>query len=264
MKRYDEVIPQDVRNKISTRYKRVTRAINKQFRGIESETQYSFYVGSYGRGTAIKTSDIDILVELPISEYTRFENAKNNGQSYLLQVVKNAIMTSYPKSDVRADGQVVKIDFSDGIQFEILPAFKQVDCYGNETYQYPDSNLGGNWKSTNPKEEQKLMKQKNKSSNELFYSTCKHIRSVRDEKFSSYKLSGIVIDTFVYHAMGDWHYVSSGTSSNNPYEYEHILLSYFNNYVKYTNSLSAVGSNESVNITSSKDCLEKILNHLAK
>lgn len=265
MKKFNGVIPLDDRNKISTPYKRVTQVINRQFRGIQSDTQFSFYVGSYGRGTAIKTSDIDILVELPESEYDRFDTAQNNGQSYLLQVVKNAIMNSYPNSNIKADGQVVKIDFSDGIQFEILPAFKRTDWYGNEIYHYPDSNMGGNWKPTNPKVEQEIMKQKNKDSNELFYSTCKHIRSIRDEKFSSYKLSGIVIDTFVYHAIGNWKYLSPGeVSSGNTIKYEQVLLNYFYNNLSYNNSLKAVGSNEYVDLTSSKACLEKVLNHLAK
>lgn len=39
-----------------------------------------------------------------------------NSQSRLLQAVRNAILNAYPRSDVRADGQVVKIAFLDGIR----------------------------------------------------------------------------------------------------------------------------------------------------
>ena len=194
VQRHSGVITLETRKIISTRYKTVTKAINKEFWNILSDTQNSIYAGSYGRRTAVNTSDIDILVLLPASEYDRFDTLKGNGQSRLLQAVKNAIMNSYPRSDVRADGQVVKILFTDGMKLEILPAFQNRDCWGNwdGTYKYPDSNMGGNWCSTNPKAEQEAMKLKNNSSNGLLVDTCRHLRYVRDNYFSSYHLPGIV------------------------------------------------------------------------
>ena len=104
--KHGEIIPRDTRSTISTRYRTVTRAINREFWGSQSETQNSLYVGSYGRGTAIDSSDLDILVELPQNEYSRYDSATGNGQSRLLQAVRSAIQNSYPRSDVRADGQV--------------------------------------------------------------------------------------------------------------------------------------------------------------
>lgn len=150
-----EVISQDIRSAIARRYHTVTAAINREFWNTSSDTQNSLYVGSYGRGTAIDSSDLDILMILPEREYERHDSLKENGQSRLLQSVRQAIMNTYPRSDIRADGQVVKIAFSDGMKFEILPAFKNIDWYGNwdGTYKYPDSNMGGNWRSTNPKAE---------------------------------------------------------------------------------------------------------------
>ena len=65
IKKHGEVISMDLRSTISRRYHSITSAINKNFWNISSDTQHSFYVGSYGRGTAINTSDLDILVELP-------------------------------------------------------------------------------------------------------------------------------------------------------------------------------------------------------
>ena len=52
IKKRGEVIDQGIRSTISKRYHTVTAAINKEFWGISSDTQSSFYVGSYGRGTA--------------------------------------------------------------------------------------------------------------------------------------------------------------------------------------------------------------------
>ena len=91
VQRRGETISKEQRDTISQRYKRITKAINAEFWEIDSDTDHSRYVGSYGRGTAIDTSDIDILVELPREEYERYDAHKGNGQSRLLQAVKTAI-----------------------------------------------------------------------------------------------------------------------------------------------------------------------------
>lgn len=48
------------------------------------------------------------------------------------------------------------------------------------------------------------MRSKNNSDYGLLFDTCKHMRYIRDSFFSSYHLSGIVIDSFVYAAIGGW------------------------------------------------------------
>ena len=252
-----EIISQEIRSCISLRYHTVTKAINQEFWNSASDTLHSLYVGSYGRNTAIDTSDIDILIELPSSLFDRYNNLRGNSQSRLLQVVRNVILNAYPRSDVRADGQVVKIAFSDRMYFEIVPAFKSWDG----SYRYPDSNTGGSWGSTNPKAEQEAMAQKNKSSNGLLYDTCRHIRYIRDNYFSSYHLSGIVIDSFVYNAIGNWRWLNSGESSSSPSgTYEQVLLDYYNQHeISYGMSINASGSNDTVSTSFSYECLEKVL-----
>ncbi|WP_345889967.1 SMODS domain-containing nucleotidyltransferase [Paenibacillus dendritiformis] len=63
------------------------------------------------------------------------------------------------KSYKRADGQVVKVDFTDGISFEIVPGFINTDGI---SYTYPDTNNGGSWKTTNPMAEVTEFNSKNK------------------------------------------------------------------------------------------------------
>ena len=77
--KYGEVINQDTRNTISRRYHTVTAAVNREFWGISSDEQNSFYVGSYGRNTAIDTSDIDILVSLPETSYNHMPMPEEMG-----------------------------------------------------------------------------------------------------------------------------------------------------------------------------------------
>lgn len=256
VQKYGERISQEQRSRISLRYHTVTRAINCEFWDSVSDTAHSLYVGSYGRNTAVESSNIDILVELPNDQFDRFNNLSGNSQSRLLQAVRNAILSVYPRSDVRADGQVVKIAFSDGTYFEIVPAFKN----WNGSYKYPDTNTGGRWKSTNPKAEQEAMAEKNRSSNGLLYDTCRHIRFIRDNCFASYHLSGIVIDSFVYRAIGNWRWLNNGESSSSlSGTYEQVLLDYYNQGLAWGMNITAPGSNDTVSTSSSYECLGKVL-----
>lgn len=252
VKKHGELVPKDIRDTISLRYHTITKAVNKEFWNFTNDTLHSLYVGSYGRGTAIDSSDVDMLVILPEDVYKQYDALKGNGQSRLLQAVKEAIQKSYPNSKIGADGQVVKIDFSDGIKFEVIPVFES----GTKGFIYPDTNSGGNWKSTNPKAEQKCMNDKNRSSGGLLKDTCRHIRRIHVEKYSSYHLSGIVIDSFVYHAIQNWKYIGAGEEGAAAGSYERALLDYFNQ-CRYS-VLRAPGSEMNVDIADYW-CLEKIL-----
>lgn len=235
--RNNHPIDKDTRSLISTRYKTITKAVNGDFWGSNSDTLHSRYVGSYGRGSAINVSDLDVLVELPASEYEHFTSLTGNGPSRLLQAVKNAIKDTYPRTDIHGDGQVVVVNFSDGMKFEILPAFPKLNYWGDwdGTYIYPDSNMGGNWLTTDPKAEQNAMEEKDGywKSNGLLLDTCKHIRAIRAEYFSSYHLSGILIDSFIFGAIGDWHWLREGEPRNSgdgeSFE-QHLLDRYENSY----------------------------------
>lgn len=266
--RHSGTIPLSKKQTISKRYHIVTRAINREFWQSESDTLHSFYVGSYGRRTAINTSDIDILVELPTGDYEKFSSVSSNGPSRLLQAVRTAIKKSYPTSDVRADGQIIKINFHDGILFELLPAFKEENYWTKEvSYIYPNSNMGGSWQSTNPKAEQEAMKQKNSKSesNGLLLATCRHFRYIRDTYYKSYKLSGIVIDSFVQTAMQNWRYVEKQSGTSNTESYEQVLLDYYNSKVMDGLDfllLRAPGSGQLVDTNDSFETLGKVLNKI--
>ena len=123
-------IDMETRSLISTRYKTITKAVNGDFWNSNSETAHSRYVGSYGRGTAINVSDLDVLIELPTNEYNHFNSLLGNGPSRLLQAVKKAIQDTYSRTDIRGDGQVVVVTFSDGMKFEVPPAFQRINSWG--------------------------------------------------------------------------------------------------------------------------------------
>ena len=103
-------------NAISIRYKSITRRLNTDFWNTISDTSHSLYVGSYGRNTAIKGfSDLDMVFELPSQLYFQYDGYTGNGQSALLQQVKNSIQKTYSSTNIGGDGQVVVVQFQDGM-----------------------------------------------------------------------------------------------------------------------------------------------------
>ena len=143
---------------ISTRYKNITQRLNTDFWNTTSDTSHSLYVGSYGRNTAIQGfSDLDMIFQLPSSIYQKYNEYSGNGQSALLQEVKRSIEKTYSTTSIRADGQVILVPFTDGITFEVVPAF----INNNDSYTFPNANNGGSWDVTNPKPEIEAIRSRN-------------------------------------------------------------------------------------------------------
>lgn len=186
---------------IRTRYHSITKRINQDFWNSDSDTLHSLYVGSYGRGTCIYTSDIDIIVELPWGEYSKYNKYIGNGQSSLLQAVKNSLAKTYSSSKISADGQVVDISFSDGVKFEVVPAFKYSDGSG---YCYADTNNGGSWKNMNPQKEMDAFNSKNAEANGNLKRLCQMIRAWNSKH--TVLMSGILIDTMAYKFISNYQY----------------------------------------------------------
>jgi len=65
-------------DKVSSRYKAITKRLNKDFWNTESETSNSLYVGSYGRDTDIHVSDIDVIFKIPVSIYEKYNKYSGN------------------------------------------------------------------------------------------------------------------------------------------------------------------------------------------
>lgn len=189
----------DTVDNISYRYKRITKQLNKDFYNSESDIYHSLYVGSYGRGTDIVVSDIDMIFQLPYSEYVKYNAYSGNGQSSLLQAVKNSIEKTY-KSSMKADGQVIVISFTDGIFFELVPAFLNE----NNSYTFPDTNNGGSWQKTNPRPEIAEITAKNILCNNNLKRLCRMARAWKYK--CDIPMGGLLIDTLAYNFMSNYEY----------------------------------------------------------
>lgn len=186
---------------ISRRYKAVTKRLNADFRETNSDTANSFYAGSYGRNTAIHgTSDVDMIFVLPYSTYEHYNGYSGNGQSALLQAVRNSLQKTYSTTRIGADGQVIVIAFDDAITFEIVPGF--VNKGGS--YTYPDSKGGGSWETTNPKPEIEAIRSRNTECNNNLVPLCRMMRAWKSEW--SVPIGGLLVDTLAYQFIGTWMY----------------------------------------------------------
>ncbi|HIF9443520.1 TPA: SMODS domain-containing nucleotidyltransferase [Photobacterium damselae] len=189
----------DVVSNVSYRAKQITKRVNSDFRGLDSDTSYSLFVGSYGRGTDIFVSDIDMIIQLPYEQYEKYNGYQTNGQSALLQAVRDSIKKTYSTTHISGDGQVVKLNFTDGICYEIVPAFINKD---GESFTYPDTNDGGKWKVTNPRAEIKEINAANNNWNKNLKRLCRMARAWKDKW--DVPIGGLLIDTFAYNFLKQW------------------------------------------------------------
>lgn len=188
------------RGDIETRCKAITKRLNIDFYNLFSDTEHRLYVGSFGRDTAIGVSDLDVIFILPYLTYVRYNNYQYNGQSALLQSVKDSIRKTYPSTQIGGDGQVVIISFSNGMKFELVPAFENKDG----SFTYPDSNNGGRWKITNPKPEISAIANRNVLCNGNLKRLCKMMRAWKNNW--DVPLGGLLIDTLAYNFINNWKY----------------------------------------------------------
>ncbi|CEW38852.1 Uncharacterised protein [Streptococcus pneumoniae] len=192
-----------------------------------------------GRTTAVRNvSDFDYIFSLPSEVYRRFDSYEGNGQSALLQEIKNELLKRYPNTKIKGDGQVVVIDFSDGGKIELVPAFEKSD--GN--FKYPDSRNGGSWKTTKPKFEIEKCKSLNSNFNSHFSNLTRLIRQWKNHMGFSFK--GLLIDTLISDLIDD-----KGISEIYYSDYNILLkdiFEYFSNQDKNREYWYALGSNQKI------------------
>lgn len=203
----------------------------------EQRLRKTLLVGSVGRGTAIiKTSDYDVIFVLPQEAYIRFDSYETNGQSALLQEVKGIISELYPRTEIKADGQVVDVFFDDG-KIELVPVFKQPDG----SFKFPDSHDGGKWKITKPVPEIEKATSLDNSSSGIYSCLCRLIRQWKN--YVGFSFKGLLIDTMVCN------YLESNENYTDKSELDILkgLFEYLSREDKNKSYWLALGSNQQIN-----------------
>lgn len=193
------------RSEISSRYKMITRRLNIEYWDWDNDTAFSRYVGSYGRGTAIGGfSDLDMIFQMPATVKGRIDRYIGNGQSALLQEVRGKIQKTYWNTSVGGDGQVVVVEFSDGMKFEVVPAFENDD----KSFTYPDSNAGGKWRKTDPIPEISTVASTNSATSGNMKALCKMARAWKNTWNAP--MGGLLIDTLAHRFLLNWQHRKEG------------------------------------------------------
>lgn len=218
----------------------IAKKLNEVYYGLSGDAvSHMYIVGSVGRKTAVDgNSDLDILFDMPNDIFKKYDPYESNGQSSLLQDVKNTLLEKYPSSNIRGDGQVVVISFNK-YTIELVPAFKQSD----NRFKYPDTHDDGSWKYTDPLSEQEECSLCNSISDNKYYDFCRMVRCWKNN--IGFKFGGLLIDTLVYNYFCDNNHFEDETED----DYTDILLGLFE-YLKSQNKDQkywyAVGSNQHV------------------
>lgn len=218
----------------------IAKKLNKNYYNLDSDkTSHMYIVGSVGRETAIKgVSDLDILFDLPVEVFKRFDAYKEKKQSSLLQEVKNVLKARYPNTDISGDGQVVVIKFNK-YTVELVPGFKQSD----DRFKYPDTNNGGSWKYTDPLPEISESKKTAEDTDNNFKYIANMLRAWKNKQ--GFKFGGLLIDTITYEFLNEkTDYRNIGFDSY--LDMTKALFEYIKDLNKDQSYWYAIGSNQQV------------------
>lgn len=199
-------------------------------------------VGSIGRQTDIHASDVDIIYVVPSSLYAQYNAYATNGQQAMLYAFRDVLRGVYSSTNIKADGIVAVVSFTDGITFELMPCIVNADG----SYTYPVSNAGGSWGKTNPVPEIGTMDYVHSSTKGNARKLARMVRSWKET--NNVDIGGLLIDTYVYKFLQSYLYRDKGY-----YYYDWMSRDFFEYLSRQNDSASytyALGSNQNIYLKS--------------
>ena len=220
---------------INTSLEGIAKKLNQKYYDNSTTDNY-LMVGSMGRNTSIKgESDIDVIYELPDEVFERFDDYESNGQSQLLNEIRDVLKEKYPSTDIKGDGQVVVISFTK-YKIELVPGFKQ----DNNSYKYPDTHDSGSWKITKPIIE--IEEANNMINNTSTYrDICQMIREWKAN--NGVTICGLLIDTLIKDFL-DNNPEYKWKSKSDYYELLKSVFKYLSDQDEDRKQWNAMGSNQ--------------------
>lgn len=125
---------------------RIAEILQRAYYNSDDALANLLIVGSWGKGTQVRPSnDLDMMFALPRHVFERFDAYQGNKQSALLADVRGHLTVPNARTDIRADGQVVVVDYQT-ITIEVVPVLPK----GDGQVIMPDTRNGGRWKTADP------------------------------------------------------------------------------------------------------------------
>lgn len=194
-----KLTPKQKKDAIS-KYEGVCQKLHSQY---YPDTEYNgstkLLIGSYGKKTNIRPPrDVDVLFIMPGDKFKQYDDNESNGQSQLLQDVKDILSEKYSTTEkIKAWGKVVLVQFSDGKHsIELLPAWENELVDG--TFLIPNTENGGAWDEWDPRSEINRIK-KSDSETKKTKSLIRMIKKWTENctvKIKSYLIEKAVVDFF--------------------------------------------------------------------
>ena len=195
-------------------------------------------VGSYGKNTSVHfASDIDLMYILPNSVLDRFRQNTGNIQSALLQEVRQHLLATFPRTEIKADGQVVVVDYQ-ALKFEIVPTF----LIQNQLV-IADTNDGGRWKTVTPFAEIEQLNELDKLSHGSARALIKYLKSWKHE--NAVPLKSIVLEVAACAFIRQWPSLASSIQYNPLYWHDWLVRDFFAFFPRF-DSVILPGSGERI------------------
>ena len=172
------------------------KAIDSHRKSIQDALSQEFEIerinfgGSHARSTDVRhLSDIDLLASF------RNESALPSSSSEAIALLAQRLRERFPRSSIETGNMAVTVRFTDGIEVQVLPAYRD-----SNTYSIPDANSSG-WQTSNPTAFSKKLSQINAKCNRQVVPAVKLIKSLlkgNDINLKSYHIENLAAKAFEY------------------------------------------------------------------
>jgi hypothetical protein len=219
-------LSQTQRDDAKTKYDGVCGKLHNYFYDSAYNGSTRLLVGSYGKRTNIRPPrDVDVFFIMPFEKFEQYNSYNGNGQSQLLQDIKNILKDKYTTTDkIRGDGQVVVVPFQNGHSVELLPAW----LLKSGKYFIPHTHGSGSWKETDPKAEMKNVDDSDKKTNGNTRNLIKMIKAWQG--YCKVPIKSLVVELRAVNFLNKWKYFDKGTMF-----YDWMIRDFFKELLDYVN-----------------------------
>lgn len=211
------------------KYEGVCKKLHDSYYDSDYDGNTKFLFGSYKTKTNVRPlsedQDVDVLFKIPQEIFDKFDNYENNGQSALLQELKDYLKEKYTTTDrISGWGKVVLVKFYKGHHnVEVLPALEQEDG----RFLIPDSENGGSWEKFDPRKQVDVFRTSNGNTDGLTVELSRMLKTwVKNTSSLYYKSYELIEDVIEF--------LETEFEDGADYEEYHNVVKNFFDYLKRT------------------------------
>lgn len=202
-------IQNDSKLKIDNYKKDITACIDIYLKSNLAQN-YSQYIGSYGRSTAIYSENIRLMVIIPEDMYWNL----SLDIPHILENLKKALISNFLSCEYSDNGNGLNINIDGNLSFEIVPGF----MFNNGEYIHLHNN---NWQKINLKKERENFNKLNIDVDNTLVTLCRILKIWKNTYMLD--ISNILLDTLAYHFFYNQRTSKEYTFNN----YDELIFDFF-------------------------------------